>query len=501
MRLFPERSGHAFVRLAQTAVVALGAAALIAGCGNNYRPVVTPVNGNGPPAQPTAYAIAVSAPSPTTAGQATIIDYSGDSILVEAPIGIGPTTFTLDYSGSNGYSLNSNGTITNFPISTTLQQKQELTTALPPSSLPQNLFAPQSGLFISDLNGNLEDLYTGSPESLKLSISLPATPVFTLGQPSGSNAREYAVSLNFADPTGMTCNLSPTTAPAVGIVTPIEINSDTADPVIPVGKCPVYGIETPDQKRMFIMNRGDDTISVINTQNNAIDSCAPFLNQDGQLVTCHPTLPLSTSAVTATGITPPNGTSGMTAIAGPVYAEYSPSNNYLVVADYDGGTISVIDVSLDEYGNDSSTFGTTYTIPVGNNPASVTVLADGSRAYTANQTDGTVTIVNLSTFTAEKTLSVVGHPRTVVSTSNSLYGKVYTASPDSPFITIVETETDLIDTTVLLQGNAVDIRTTNQNGVSGNNNYTSRVPGYGQPCNLPPPYAPGYTLAECRQQP
>ncbi len=44
------------------------------------------------------------------------------------------------------------------------------------------------------------------------------------------------------------------------------------------------------------------------------------------------------------------------------------------MANYDGSTISVIDVSLDEYGNDSPTFGTTYTIPVGTNPASVTVL-------------------------------------------------------------------------------------------------------------------------------
>jgi hypothetical protein len=45
--------------------------------------------------------------------------------------------------------------------------------------------------------------------------------------------------------------------------------------------------------------------------------------------------------------------------------------------------------------------------------------------------------------------------------------------------------TDLIDTTILLEGNVVDVRTTTQNGSSGNNNYSSRVPGYGQPCNLP----------------
>ncbi len=135
-----------------------------------------------------------------------------------------------------------------------------------------------------------------------------------------------------------------------------------------------------------------------------------------------------------------------------------------MVANYDGSTVSVIDVSLDEYGNDSTTFGTTFTIPVGNNPASVTALADGSRAYTANQSDGTVSIVNLTSHTFEKTLPVNGHPRTVVSTQNSLYGKVYAASPDSPFLTIIRTDLDLVDTTVLVEGNIVDVRVTTQTG-------------------------------------
>ena len=133
---------------------------------------------------------------------------------------------------------------------------------------------------------------------------------------------------------------------------------------------------------------------MINSQNNTLDTCTPFLNQNGQTSHLPSHAAAFNDAVTATGITPPNGTTGMAAIAGPVYAEYNTATQQLVVADYDGNTISVIDVSVDEYGNDSPTFGTTYTIPVGNNPASVTVLADGSRAYTANQTDQTrVTIV------------------------------------------------------------------------------------------------------------
>jgi WD40 repeat protein len=243
---------------------------------------------------------------------------------------------------------------------------------------------------------------------------------------------------------------------------------------------------------------------VINSQNNTLNNqCPPptgCVNQNGQTYFSHPTLPLSTTAVTASGITPPNGTTGMTAVAGPVYGEYISATQQLVLSNYDGGTISVIDVSLDEYGNDSPTFGTTFTIPVGVNPSSVTALADGSRAYTSNQADGTVTIVNLTSHTVEKTLTVVGHPRTVVSTSNSLYGKVYVASPDSPYLTIIRTDQDIVDTTILVEGNIVDVRVSTQNGVAGNSNAMSRRPGAGQPCYLPGAAAEA-TLASCQTLP
>jgi YVTN family beta-propeller protein len=286
----------------------------------------------------------------------------------------------------------------------------------------------------------------------------------------------------------------------------IEVSTYTVSAQIPAGKCPVYALETPDTRRLFVLNRGDDTITVINAQNNTLDSCTPFTSQTGATVNCHPVLPLSTAALKFTGVTPPNcnlatnPTCGMSATAGPVFAEYNPATSQLVIADYDGNSVSVIDVSLDEYGNDSATFGTTFTIPVGNNPASVTALADGSRAYTANQTDGTVSIINLTSHTFEKTLPVIGNPRTVVSTQNSLYGKVFVASPNSPYLTIIRTDLDLVDTTVLVEGNIVDVRATTQNGSQGNTFITSRVPGYGQPCYLPGA-ANAQSLAVCQTLP
>jgi DNA-binding beta-propeller fold protein YncE len=505
------RARTAFAQIGVT-VAAVAVSALIGGCGNNYRPVVTPAGTNGPAPQPSSFVVVVSTTGSSTDGVVTIIDYSGDTIMTEATIGPGPTAFTLDELGATGYTINSDGTLSNFSITTSLQTKNVLSSTLPPTAQPVNLMPPSSGLWATDLNGNVVDQFTGSPEALLRAIPVTGTvtnpntlPMFIAGSPTVSGGREYVISQDVPDTAPMTCNQTPRTVSTNGAATPIELSSNTADPAIPVGKCPVYAVPSADQQRLYVLNRGDDTLTVINIRNNTLDTgCPPptgCTNQNGQTYFTHPVLPLSTSAVTATGVTPPNGTAGMTSIAGPIHAEYNQATQQLVVANYDGGSISVIDVSLDEYGNDGATFGTTYTIAVGSgntpnpDPASVTVLYNGSKAYTANQNDdsgtgnGTVSVVNLSTHTVEKTLTVEGHPRTVVNTQNSEYSKVYAASPDSPYITIIEsspTVTDVIDTTVLVEGLPIDIRTTTQSGSSGgNNNYSSRVPGYGQPCNLP----------------
>jgi hypothetical protein len=485
MSLFPMQVSQAHTRLVQ-AGVALLTAALIAGCGAGYRPVVTPINPSGPPAQVTSLAAVVSAPSPTTAGIATIIDYSGDTIVAQAPIGPGPITFSVDETGSTGYTVNSDGTLTNFPVSSSLQAKNVTFTTLPTAAQPVSLFSPSTGLWLTDLNGNLADVLTGSPATFKLSVPVAATPVMIIG-PGVVGERNYAITQG-AVASGTACNTSPATGPTGAEADAIEIASDTVSARIPLGICPVYAVQSPDGRRLFVMNRGGDSvnpngsITVINSQNNTPDTCTPFQNQNGKWITCHPSIALP---------------------AGPVYAEYIPSTQQLVVANYDSNSISIIDVPEDEFGNDANTytnnncttyadcgaitggFGTVYNVTVGANPASVTALADGSRAYTANQADGTVTVVSLTSHIAEKTLPVNGHPRTVTSTQNSLFGKVFVASPDSPYLTILRTDQDIVDTTVLVQGNILDVRVSTQNGTAGNSNVTSRKPGFGQPCYLP----------------
>jgi YVTN family beta-propeller protein len=502
MSLFPSEASKIGVRLGQAAATL--AVVLVAGCGSAYRPVVTPISPSGPAAQPESLAVVISSPAPSSPGIVTILDYSGDTIMAKAPIGPGPSAFSLDQTGANGYTVNSDHTLTNFPVSTSLQQKNITYSTLPITAQTVGLFSPSAGLWTADLNQNVANVLIGSPATFKLAIPVAPTPIAIIGSPT-IGQRNYAISQNnSATPAGstlpfdVTCNKSPASVTQNGEADALEIATYTVSARIPLGKCPVYAVQSPDARRLFVLNRGSDTITVINSQNNTLNACTPFVNQNGQLVRCHPSLPLSATA----GLTGAN----VPAVAGPVYAEYNAATQQLVVADYDGGSISVIDVSTDIYGDDSSTFGTTFTIPVGNNPASVTVLPDGSRAYTADQADGTVHIVNLSSHAVEKTLGVVGHPRTVVSTANSLYGKVYVASPDSPFVTIIRTDQDIVGTTVLVDGHAVDVRVNTQDANRGNVNNTSRIPGGGQPCYLPPAlmlstYGAGYTLDDCQKMP
>jgi len=501
------------------------AAILIAGCGSQYRPVVIPVNPTGPPSQPQSFAVVVSSTGASAPGIATIIDYSGDTVMAQSPIGPGPLALAEDSQGSFAYSLNSDLTLTNFQVSPDLQAKNLGYSTLPstPPLLPPafaGVFSPNTGLYVTDAVNNVIDVLSGAaPQTFHLAVPVAPTPILTIG-PMSIGQRVYSVSQNTTGsstvPYGVACN-APSTVTQRGEADAIEISTYFVTARIPLGICPVYAVQSRDNRRVYILNRGDDTISVINSQRNTLDQCPVALqagacpppyntNPSGQPITFHPVLPLSLTAVNALNAAvpgsgnPPNGTAGMPATAGPVYAELNPVTNQLVVANYDAGTISIIDVGLDEYGNDSPTFGTTFTVPVGNNPASVTVLQDGSRAYVANQSDGTVSIINLISHTVEKSaLTVNGHPWSVVSTQNSLYGKVYVASPDTPLLTIIRTDLDIVDATVVIEGNPVDVRVSTQTGSAGNSNIISRMPGAGQPCYLPPALMTPTTIADCRK--
>jgi DNA-binding beta-propeller fold protein YncE len=452
------------MRMAAAAGLAACVGAL-AGCGNTYRPVVATIGIVGPAGQPTKYAVAVSSPSATSNGLMTMVDFSGDTVLVTATVGMNPYYLALNSSGTTGYTLNSDHTLTSFAISTSLISSQVQESTLPPASSPVSVFTTASSVFISDPGINAFDQLVSTPPSLKqeLPVGSGYSPLYVVGQ-SGA-ARAYAI--------------TPSTGSGPGLVSAIEnpgslTLSPTISTTLPVGSGPVYGVMTTDYKRAFILNQGDGTVTVINAQTNALDSL--------------PSTSLSTIKVGAR----------------PVWADLAPGLDELVVANEgDGvstpGSVSIINIplcsasALPKNPNcdltnpiDAATFGTSATalpIPVGINPIMVSVLSDFTRAYVANagnpklpcaangiavagvSTTCTVSVVNLTTNTVTATIPInggspLGHPVYIATSASTPTGKVYVVCNDTQTMTVIETDTDSVDTTIPLQGYGVSVRMT-----------------------------------------
>jgi len=470
----------------------------VCGCGNTYRPVVSAINPVGPAGQPTKYAVAVSNTTPygstPTPGLLTFVDVSGDTILstpsilpfpapttagtatvAPAPTYINPNNFAINSSGSEGFVVNSSGTFNLFGLSnpTGLLTQNIVQTTLAQNAVPngiQTFSLPSTGttIFVPQPSlTQIAELELSTGPSLLQNLTVP-NPVYTVGTDSAQ--RVYAISSN---------------GTGNGTVYPIEnspVSIDTGN-LIAVGVNPVYGIMTTDGNRAFILNKGSGTVSVINVPNNALDSGAPT-------------------------ITLPTTVAGLTSAPNPVWADLSTVNAEMVVLNQgDGvhnGSLSIISIPLCNSNTpvtnpncntanpiDAAGFGTIVaTVPVGINPTMVSVLADGSRAYVVNSgilptgtsagVEGSVSVVNLiegvvtatipATSSPANTLNIsgagsapteiYGHPNTIAATTGSPTGKVYVTSTDNKYLTVIETDTDTVDTHISLQGLGIRVLVT-----------------------------------------
>jgi DNA-binding beta-propeller fold protein YncE len=470
--------------------LAAGVVALAAGCGNQYRPVITPINPTGPASMPTAYVTVVSQPgfTPLLAGQTgpcsgtafatpaiyTLMDFAGDAIVAQGNGGLGPLTFSLDNAGSTVYSPNCDGSLTSATAtSNSLQSKNVLTSTLLPGSQPTNTLLANGQLYVTEtgLHGpdclatNCVAQMTGLPAALKQEIPVAPSVINMAGYSTAE--RMYTISQGNSNGGALTWGAcaNPGAVTVNGEADAIETITNTISARLPLGICPVYGFMTTDAQRTFIMNRGSGTVTVINSQLNALDTTNPRLG------------PNATIAVGA----------------GPVFADYYRNGQVLVTANYDAGTISIIDVSLDVYGNDSATFGTVVaTVPVGLHPVEVAVLQDGSRAYVANQGDinggtpGSVSVVDLRNYQVLKTIPLTDNPHAIAAVYNYPIGKVYVSSQNSSYLTIIRTDTDIVSDRVEFEGNIVDMHVNAQypgQSSQGASNYEteSRSVGSGAP--------------------
>lgn len=515
--------------------VALAVGLGLLGCGNTYRPVVAAINPIGPAAQPQKYALAVSSPAQTSPGQncpatpssglVTIVDFSGDTVLITASLSASPYYFQVNASGSTGFTLNCDNTLNSFDISTSLISSNVLFTTLLPGADPVSILPLTTATYIADPGLNAVDQLTGAPPALKQELPVGTNPVYVTGI-SGA-ARLYALTQGARG--------------SAGTVSAIEATDNAISATLPVGRGPVYGVMTSDTRRAFILNQTDGTVSVINVQNNTLDQFPLSFNITGfsivgNVVTFTAANSLAVGAsvtiaglstgtylngqtltVLATGLsstqfeasfthgnvgpTSDSGVATATALTStipvgvsPLWADFAPTRNEMVVANEGTGTsagsVSILSIPLCsamalptnpncDANNpvDATGFGQTVaTVPVGVNPIMVSVLSDGSRAYVANAGTGllpcsttpvsgkseacTVSVVNLTSNTVTATIPVTGHPVYLATTDATPTGKVYVVAKDSTLMTVIETDTDTVDTTIPLQGYGVSVRVT-----------------------------------------
>jgi len=457
----------------------------LAGCGDQYRPVVTPVNPTGPTSQPETFVVVTTSTGPNVPGLGNVFDGSGDTLLTQATLGNGPLAAAMSLAGSPVINVNADGTVNSYDPSTTLMTNKvaQSTLLAQPGRQPQpyNMIATTSNLFV-DLPTAQQPAAAvlrnaGGLYQLNQELPLAASPVsfagnydaqriYAISQDNGSN------SVAFGD-----CN-SPAQVTTPGEVAAIELSTVTISGTLPVGICPVYGISSTDNLRTFILNRGSGTVTVINSQTNQLDNTPGLPNMDPATGTL--TLP------------PPAGYTGPLPFnAGPVYADYYQPSSELVTANYDSDTISIINTTVDVYGNDSKLFGQTVTVPVGRGPDALTILRDGSRVYVANQLDGTVSVVNLTTYQVEATIPVTGHPIAISSVYSTPYAQVYVLPSDQPYMNVIRTDTDTVTASIQLDGLGVDLHVNTQHaGVTSNPGTAAAVinvshaPGSGAPCGF-----------------
>ncbi len=434
--------------------------------------MVAAINPVGPAGQPEKFAYAVANPNGPSGtgslnGLLTAVDVSGDTILSTPAIIPNPTYFAESTGGAQGFTVNASGALDAIPLGspTTLIASQIVQTTLPVGATVPSLtaltFNGTPRIFVPDTAASAVSIFSSNSPALQQQISVASNPVYVVG--ADASPRAYAISSG--------------TNP--GQVAAIEASSLSVSATIPVGVNPVYGVETTDTRRAFILNNGSGTVSVINVINNAIDNANPVINLNN-----------------ANG----NGITGLQ----PVWADFTTTTNQLIVisqrANDANGYLSIINIPLcnavaqptnpscDATNPiDGVGFGQVLaTVPVGVNPVQVSALNDGSQAYVANRGDraaspeieGSVTAVNLVSGTVTATITgttaananaiptctvtavatgatqacVYGHPNSIAATTGTPTGKVYVTSPDSNYMTVIETDTDTVDTHINLQG-------------------------------------------------
>jgi YVTN family beta-propeller protein len=356
---------------------------VLAGCGNEFRPVAIPIipPGGTPQAQKHAIVISKAANTGTPrAGTSTNINVAGDTVFTLRPAGTNPVHAAMTTNQSRTFVAN--------------QDDDTLTSYVTFGTLP----ASGNGTIVTTLPLGSEPVFVHTREPNNMYVAL-----------KGSSF----------DPT---CG----TKGAVGV---IAIATLTLSSIVCAGEQPVALAELPNGSKLYVVNQLSGNVTVINTADRSLATPNPIavgpmpswidVSADGKLVFVANS---GTNTVTvidaATDIAIKDVTVGTSPTPSPTFLRFDASRKRVYVANSVENSVSIIDAADPT----SATYLTSVaTVPVGPTPKSLTVLANGTKVYVTNSGVGanSVSVIDAATNTVTATIAVGTTPVWIDSSPDS----------------------------------------------------------------------------------
>ena len=381
------------------ALIAFGLMAEV-GCGDQYRPVANPVLSPGGQPQSNHFAWVVNN-NPQGDGSTTEIDVSGDTNLAVNAMGKGTSAEAFPTNSLSLY-------VANAGDDTVMQYLPTLSGAITTISL----------------------LPGSHPIALNSSLN---TSMYVLNSGTNSDCQN----------TGSISTITTAT---------LSVSNTTC-----VGVDPIAMVQGPNGGYIYIINKGDNSLTVFNpagptvvttlTETNGLGPNPVALAVTPQGWICivtqgdgtpahPPTLNLILSGYDYIAANAPLG-------AQPNYAFVDPNRNRLYVTNGGDNTVSVFDSSsINPSGNPQIPL--LGTAKVGTDPIGVTVLLDGSNFFTANAGSNDVSVVSQNSFSLLTAVTLPTGAVPVFIASDPTSQRVYVADQGTFETTIIQTSNNTI---------------------------------------------------------
>ncbi|HEV2714475.1 MAG TPA: hypothetical protein VGU64_04370 [Terriglobales bacterium] len=364
------------------------------GCGDQFRPVATPITPPPPDPKPFHFIFVVNRNGANDPGTATRIDVSGDSNVGVARVGLSPVHASFVPNGSRIYVANSlENTVSSYALTSITPVT---TTSLPLGSTPVFVHTTENGtMYVANAGSKSVAAISTISNAVTNNIALQFRPIALAETPDGKKI--YAVG---SDDSG------------VGSVISINSIDKSLNEATTGLNAPVWVTTRSDSQRAYVLNSGSGsgsgTISTIDTFSDSVLSDVPvsvganFMLYDPKLNRLYVTNPAGTVSILDASTDPPSSLTG----APLAIPEYSPATSTDPQNPCQGNQVV---------------------------PTSITPLPDGTRAYVASfQVSGTLICSQVS---------VINTANNTVTNSTGLVFVVPASGPLTTAVPVAQDET------------------------------------------------------------